>query len=103
MISFYLYILFMRSSGQEYWSGLPFPSPVDHVLLELFIMTHPSWVSLHGMAHSLIELDKAVIHERVSVVTIDIIITLNIKANWMKKYDQVMQLVGKSLQVQQCR
>ena len=25
-------------------------------------MTHLSWVALHGMAHSFIELDKAVIH-----------------------------------------
>ena len=25
-------------------------------------MTCPSWVALHGMAHSLIELDKAVVH-----------------------------------------
>ena len=47
---------------QEYWSGLPFPSPVDHVLSELSTMTHPSWVALHGMAHSFIELDKAVVH-----------------------------------------
>ena len=54
MISFYLYILFMRSSGQEYWSGLPFPSPVDHVLLELFTMTCSSWMALHSMAHSFI-------------------------------------------------
>ena len=89
--SFYLYILFMRSSRQEYPSGLPFPSPVDHVLLELFTMTCPSWMALHSMPHSFIELcrffchNKAVIYERVSVVTIDIIITLNIKANWMKK------------------
>jgi len=37
-------------------------SPVDHALSELFIMTHPSWVALHGMAHSYIELDKAVVH-----------------------------------------
>ena len=29
-----------------------FPSPVDHVLSELSIMTCPSWVALHGMAHS---------------------------------------------------
>ena len=35
---------------------------MDHVLSELFTMTHPSWVALHGMAHSLIELDKAVVH-----------------------------------------
>ena len=25
-------------------------------------MTRPPWVSLHGMAHSFIELDKAVVH-----------------------------------------
>ena len=58
----YLYILFMGFSRQEYWSGLPFPSPVDHVLSELSTMTRPSWVALHGMAHSFIELDKAVVH-----------------------------------------
>ena len=47
---------------QECWNGLPFPSPVDHSLSELSTMTHSSWVALHGMAHSFIELDKAVIH-----------------------------------------
>ena len=41
---------------------LPFPSPVDHVLSELSTMTRPSWVALHSMAHSFIELDKAVVH-----------------------------------------
>ena len=40
---------------------LPFPSPVDHVLPELSTMTHPSRVALHCMAHSFIELDKAVV------------------------------------------
>ena len=35
---------------------------MGHVLSELSTMTHPSWVALHGMAHSFIELDKAVIH-----------------------------------------
>ena len=30
ILSFCLFILFMRFSRQEYWSGLPFPSPVDH-------------------------------------------------------------------------
>jgi len=25
-------------------------------------MTNPSWVALYGMAHSFIELDKAVVH-----------------------------------------
>ena len=35
---------------------------MDHVLSELSIMTRPSWVALYGMAHSFIELDKAVVH-----------------------------------------
>ena len=58
---FCLFMLFMGFSRQEYWSGLPFLSPVDHVLSELYTMTHLSWVALHGMAHSFIELDKAVV------------------------------------------
>ena len=62
ILSYCLFILFMGFSRQEDWSGLPFPSPVDHILSELFTMTHPSWVALHGMAHSFIDLDKAVIH-----------------------------------------
>ena len=41
------------------WSGLPFPSPVDHILSELLTVTRPSWVALHGMAHYFIKLDKA--------------------------------------------
>ena len=48
----------MGFSRQEYWSGLPFPSPVDNDLSELSTMTHPPWVALH----SFIELDKAVVH-----------------------------------------
>ena len=43
-------------------TGLPFPSPVDHVLSGLSTMTHPSCVALHSMAYSFIELDKAVVH-----------------------------------------
>ena len=42
-------------------SGLPLPSPVDHILSELSTMTCLSWGALHGMAHSFTELDKAVI------------------------------------------
>ena len=38
------------------------PSPMDHILSELSTMTCLSWVALHGMAHSFIKLDKAVIH-----------------------------------------
>ena len=48
-------------SRREYWSGLPFPSPAYHVLSELSTMTRPAWVALHHMAHSFIELDKAVV------------------------------------------
>ena len=61
---FCLFILSMGFSRQEYWPGLPFPTPLDHVLSELFTMTHLSWVAL-----SFTELcrplhhDKAVIHE----------------------------------------
>ena len=61
VLSFCLFILFMGFSRQDYWSGLPFPSPVDHILSELSTMTHTSWVALHGMAHGFIELDKAVV------------------------------------------
>ena len=35
----------MGFSTQEYWSGLPFPSPVDHILSDLSTMTSPSWVA----------------------------------------------------------
>ena len=57
---------------QEYWSGLPFPSPVDHVWSELFSMNRLSWVSLQVMAHSFTELlmplhhSKVVIHEEMA-------------------------------------
>ena len=54
-----LFILFMGFSRQEYWSGLPFPSPVDHILSPLHhdppILGGPTaWLSF-------IELDKAVV------------------------------------------
>ena len=62
VISFCLFLLFMEFSRQECWSGLLFSSPVDHILSELSTMTRPSWVALHGMTHSFIELDKAVVH-----------------------------------------
>ena len=50
----------MGFSRQEYWSGLPFPSPVDDILSDLSTMTHPSWVAPWTWL-SFIELDKAVI------------------------------------------
>ena len=39
-----------KDSRQEYWSGLPLPSPVDHILSDLSTMTLPSWVAPHSMA-----------------------------------------------------
>ena len=39
ILSFCLFILFMGFSRQEYWSGLPFPSPLDHILSDLSTMT----------------------------------------------------------------
>ena len=62
VLSFCLFILFMGFSRQEYWSGLPFPSPVDHILSELSTMSRPSCMALHGMVHTFIESDKAVVH-----------------------------------------
>ena len=62
VLSFCLFMLFTGFSRQEYWSGLLFPSPVDHFLSELSTMTRLSWVALHGMAHSFSELDKTVFH-----------------------------------------
>ena len=43
--------------------GLPFPSPVDHILSDLPTMTRPSWVALHSMACSFIELDNQSDHQ----------------------------------------
>ena len=50
VLSFCLFILFMGFSRLEYWSGLPFPSPVDHILSDLSTMTHLPWVAPHSMA-----------------------------------------------------
>ena len=60
VLSFCLFILFMRFSGQEYWSGLPFPSPVNHTLSDLCTMTRLSWVAPWAWL-SFTELDRAVV------------------------------------------
>ena len=52
----------MGFSRQEHGRGLPFPYPVDPFFSEVSTMTHPFWVTLHGMAHNFIDLDKAVVH-----------------------------------------
>ena len=58
VISFCLFMLCMGFLWQEYWRGLPFPPPVDHVLSELSTMTRLSWVALYGVAPSFTELCK---------------------------------------------
>ena len=61
VLSFCLFLLFMGFSRQEYWSGLPFPSPVNHILSDVSTMTvclgwpHMTWLSF-------IELDTTVVH-----------------------------------------
>ena len=67
--SFPLFILFhsVQHSRQEYWSGLPFPSPVDHVLSELSTMIRPSCDPAQHDLYSFIELRKAVIHVIISL------------------------------------
>ena len=60
ILSFCLFILFLGFSRQEYWSGLLFPYPVDHILSDLSTMTCPSWVALWAWL-DFIELDKAVV------------------------------------------
>ena len=56
----YPLILFMGFSRQEYWSGLPFPSAVDHILSDLSTMSRPSWVARQAWL-GFIEIDKAVV------------------------------------------
>ena len=49
-------------SRQDFWSGLPFPSPADHILSTLHHDLSVLWIALQDMAHSFIELHKAVSH-----------------------------------------
>ena len=60
ILSYWLFILFVGFARQEYWSGLPFPSPVDHILSDLSTMTNPSWVAPWPWL-GFIELDKAAV------------------------------------------
>ena len=57
VLSFCLFMLFTGFSRQEYWSGLPFCSPVGHFFSELSTISHLSLMALHS-----IELDNAVVH-----------------------------------------
>ena len=62
---------FTGFSRQEYWSGLPFLPPMDHIVSELSTMTYMSLVALHSKPHLIASLsyaspfvnDEVVIHE----------------------------------------
>ena len=84
VLSFCLFIPFMGFSRQEYWNGLPFPSAVDYVLSELSTVTHPSWVAIHSMAHSFIELEKAVVRV-IRLVKFSVIVVFTLSALWWRK------------------
>ena len=58
VLSCCLFIMFMGFSGKNAEVVFHFLL-LDHLLSELSTMTCPSWVDLHSMAHSFIELDKA--------------------------------------------
>ena len=63
-------------SWKEYWSGFPFLPPVTIFFSELFTMTYPSWVALHSMAHSFIELHKPLHHNKAVIDEVEILYAL---------------------------
>ena len=58
-----------------------FPYPLDHFLSELSTITNLSWVALHGVAHSFIEIDKVVIHVN-SLISFFVIVVFILSALW---------------------
>ena len=70
---------------QEYCSGLPFPSLSEPCLSELSTMTYPSWVALHSMAHSFIELDKTVVH-MVTLISFEVSSNVVVVKMWSRDF-----------------
>ena len=67
VLCFCLFILFMGFWRQEYWSGLPFPSPVAHILLvgqhDSSVLGGPTQMEwCMRCPHSFTELGKAVVY-----------------------------------------
>ncbi|KAF7243599.1 Collagen alpha-1(XXI) chain [Varanus komodoensis] len=52
---------------KETFASLIIENSMDHVLSELSAMTCPSWVALHGVAHSFIELRKPLHHDKAEI------------------------------------
>ena len=59
VLSFSLFILFVGFSRQEYWSGLPFPSPVDHVLSELSTTQSSRFQCIKGPGWQFVKVTKS--------------------------------------------
>ena len=85
--NFLLFIVSMWFFRQGYCIGLPFLPLVYWILSEFFSMICSSWVSLHGMAYSFIELhkplnhSKAVIHEGVIYMARNINVFLSLSGS----------------------
>ena len=60
-----IFLPFHTVHGARILKWFPFPPPMDQILSELSMMTYLSvlYGPTYGMAHSFIELDKAVVHE----------------------------------------
>ena len=56
----HMFLPFHTVHGVLKWFAIPFSSGAHFV--RTLAMTHPSWVALYSMAHSFIELAKAVVH-----------------------------------------
>ena len=44
---------------------------MNHILSEYFTITHPSWVALHVMVHSITELGKPLHHDKAVIHTVN--------------------------------
>ena len=80
VISFCLFILFMGFSWQEYWSGLPFPAPLDRVLSELSTVTCPSGPTRHDLG--LYWIMQALLNSRKELSTPNSISSKNTLQQW---------------------
>ena len=76
----------MKFSRQTHWGGLPFPPPVR-------TMTCSSWVALHSMPHSFIELRKPLRHDKTMICEGDGMLQFMVLQraghNWVTNNDNV--------------
>ena len=70
---------------------------MDRVLSELYTMTSPSWVALHGIAHSFIELCKALHHNKAVIHEGDIYNTICEIDSWWEAFIKHKMLLSSVL------